>query len=270
MRSNLLALFAGCVVAVYVTAQSFTPTDVAWMGGTATGEVVAGTFSPDDVAGLIGWWKADSGVYEDAGTDPAEDGDPVYQWNKSVSGMNLLAEGATSRPTYLTGQLNGLPALSFDGGSDYMTNAWGEDKAQPSTLFMVVYVTNISAIRMLVDGIESTKRNAFYYANPAANTFYFGTTDQPTDTHPIQDEWCYLTLFFNQAASYARTNGVNGSVVNATPGNAASSGITVGARYSLSSYFAPMKIAELIWYNADVSLEDVVKVEAYLTNKYGL
>jgi hypothetical protein len=32
MRSNLLALFAGCVVAVFVTAQSFTPTDVAWMG----------------------------------------------------------------------------------------------------------------------------------------------------------------------------------------------------------------------------------------------
>lgn len=32
MRSNLLALLAGCVVAVFVTAQSFTPTDVAWMG----------------------------------------------------------------------------------------------------------------------------------------------------------------------------------------------------------------------------------------------
>lgn len=32
MRSNLLALFAGCVVAVFVTAQSFTPTDAAWVG----------------------------------------------------------------------------------------------------------------------------------------------------------------------------------------------------------------------------------------------
>jgi hypothetical protein len=32
MRSNLLALFAGCVVALFVSAQSFTPTDVAWIG----------------------------------------------------------------------------------------------------------------------------------------------------------------------------------------------------------------------------------------------
>lgn len=32
MRSNLLALFAGVVVAFFVSAQSFTPTDVAWMG----------------------------------------------------------------------------------------------------------------------------------------------------------------------------------------------------------------------------------------------
>jgi len=81
-----------------------------------------GIFVPT-TEGMLGWWKADADCYEDAGTDPCEDGDGVYQWNdQSGNGKNLIQTTAGNRPTYKTNIQNGLPAVRFDGSDDFYNN----------------------------------------------------------------------------------------------------------------------------------------------------
>lgn len=62
MRSNLLALFAGCVVAFFVSAQSFTPTDVAWMGqlGAAAEAEPSAVFSNGYEEGDFSGWTGET------------------------------------------------------------------------------------------------------------------------------------------------------------------------------------------------------------------
>jgi hypothetical protein len=51
-----------------------------------------GVWTPADLPGLIAWYKADAGVYSDAGTTLATDGQRVAQWNdQSGDGYHLIA-----------------------------------------------------------------------------------------------------------------------------------------------------------------------------------
>src|SRR5262245_42129684 len=70
------------------------------------------------------WFRADAGVFEDlAGTDPAESGDGVAFWDdQSVAGLNVTQSTVGQRPTYLTGQLNGLPSVTFANASTQWLN----------------------------------------------------------------------------------------------------------------------------------------------------
>jgi hypothetical protein len=75
--------------------------------------------SPSSAAGLPDlalWLMADAGVYNDAGSTLASNADGVYQWNDQ-SGNNNHALQATggNRPQFLTGALNGLPTVRFNG-----------------------------------------------------------------------------------------------------------------------------------------------------------
>lgn len=80
-------------------------------------------FPANPVAGYKDWWKADAGVYKDAGTTPAVNGDSVQQWNNQngAGNGNLAQSTAGKRPIFRTGELNGLPGIDFDGSDDTLT-----------------------------------------------------------------------------------------------------------------------------------------------------
>ena len=65
------------------------------------------------------WFKADAGVYSDAGTTPATNGQTVEQWNdQSGRGNNAAQAISGARPVYAAGVLCGLPGILFNGASD--------------------------------------------------------------------------------------------------------------------------------------------------------
>lgn len=97
---------------------------------------------PSSIAGLVGWWKADALTLAD--------GDPVSSWTDS-SGNGFDATQATpaNQPVFNTGQLNGLPAVNFNGSSDSLAAAI-TSTAQPFTVFAVADADSPSTSAMIL------------------------------------------------------------------------------------------------------------------------
>lgn len=70
-------------------------------------------FSPLDLGNLLLWVEADYGI--------TLNGSNVSQWaDKSGNNNHLLQATAANQPTYATNQINGLPAITFDGTNDFL------------------------------------------------------------------------------------------------------------------------------------------------------
>ena len=225
-----------------------------------------GADSPDDISGLLVWFKADAGVFSDAGSTPANNNDTVQQWNDQ-SGNAIHASQATSgsRPTYRTNQVNGLPAVDF-ATSKWM--AFAQQTVTDVTIFAVVKQGSAAAVKTILGGNanDNTKIKLFF------NNYNLKTeqhTVESFEEEPITD--------FIQV--YQRSNGTNtvlrvDEVDTGTPGTAASSlGVShLGAFLSsgTATGFLNGLIAELILYNGALSDTDRAVVESYLRTKYAL
>ena len=67
---------------------------------------------------LVAWYKADTAVYNDAGTTLATNGQTVQQWNdQSGHGYNLSQATSANRPTLNTAGYNSKPAVVFSSSS---------------------------------------------------------------------------------------------------------------------------------------------------------
>lgn len=76
-------------------------------------------WTPSDLSGLAGWYKADA-------ITSLSDGDAVVSWVDSSSNSNTLTQStAGAQPSYQTNELNSLPIVRFDKDSpgDNMLNA---------------------------------------------------------------------------------------------------------------------------------------------------
>jgi hypothetical protein len=82
----------------------------------AVGAAVSGGADPISIFGanLAAWYKADAGVYTDAGTTLATNTQTVQQWNDQSGHGNHLTQATSGlRPQFLSAGLNGLPAVQF-------------------------------------------------------------------------------------------------------------------------------------------------------------
>lgn len=74
-------------------------------------------WTPAGLPGLVGWWEASFGTYQDAaGTTPAGDGTVVQRWNdRSGNGNHLIQSSYAARAIRFD---ESYPLLSFDGIDD--------------------------------------------------------------------------------------------------------------------------------------------------------
>jgi hypothetical protein len=92
-------------------------------------------------ANLQRWYKADVGVYTDAGITPAQDGQLVQQWN-DMSGRsapnNATQLDVGSKPTLIRNfVLNGKPVLRFNGNNTYLSYDGSAVVGTAYTIFVV-------------------------------------------------------------------------------------------------------------------------------------
>lgn len=67
------------------------------------------------------WLDATTGVFTDAGTTLATNGQTIQQWNSKAGGATASQSTGASRPTFFNAVLNSRPGVFFDGTDDSLS-----------------------------------------------------------------------------------------------------------------------------------------------------
>jgi hypothetical protein len=229
-------------------------------------EGAAGAFSPDDLAGLEGWWKADSLVLAD--------GDPVATWTDSSGNGRDATQGTASlRPTYRTNVVNGLPIVRGDESDDSLVLPDFLTGFTAGTLFWVAKVGadppgGDNSAPALFFGSHGSDE---HWPWTDGNIYYgFGSTVR----HTVGDLATSLADAFRVWANISAASDwrvyLNGSLEFSTITNTVGFGTTptmfragTGARFRGD-------VAEILVYSRALSDTERQQVEDYLMDKYGL
>jgi hypothetical protein len=230
---------------------------------------------------LVNWSKADA--------LSLSNNDPVSSWTDSSGNGFHLANTLTARPTYMTGQINSLPAVSFDGSNDFLRNSAVSFSATRSSLAvaMVVCLTT----NKTYNGFLSADDNASYPAKglhvygintgevfwgfqPVATEYYL-RTKRPLAT----STWYIITASFGDQVRDFRANGADwgcggggslsepsadlDNITVSSTGN-----ITIG-KFDFTGDFLNGKVAEMVLWSPASQIENLW-IEGYLANKYAL
>ena len=221
---------------------------------------VSTPFTPTDVTGLTLWLDASEGITKDGSN-------LVSQWDDQSGNSNNVAQSTASfKPVWTDSELNGLPAVVFDGSNDSMNKVnWsGGAISQAFYVFAVMKFGQLTSSAYNWDGGGASNR-FFFYSDPANRYASVGT--QLTMSANPANNYYYVTFFVNGASSDQRRNGV--SINSGDLGSGTWDGITFATRYSNEAYNNP-KICEFLVYDNNIGTTDRDNVETYLKDKYDL
>jgi hypothetical protein len=230
-------------------------------------------FSPADIAGLQGWWKADS--------LSLSDGDPVATWEDSSGNSRDLTEG-TTKPTYETGILNSLPVVRFDGTDDKIAFVSGSTwlSGDNLTIFCVYvmrgepdaagrYISVVGAVGELdYDGPDGL----IFFHNTGAGA------EEQTMTNTVVQTTQTSSLDTPSLETFRLTGGTfthrhNGAAADTDPTGALATQAWREFRLGGSGRadeYTQADMAEILVYDSSLSDTDRDAVEAYLADKWGL
>jgi hypothetical protein len=240
-------------------------------------------FSPLKIPNLLLWLDASR-------ITGLADGAVLPQWD-DASGLNNHAAQATGskQPLYNTGQVNGLPAVTFDGTDDYLALSTLSlfKNIGVATVYAVTQTGAIAGDKRLfaASTVSSANNRVLVSRGRGSVTNVVGALGRRLDgdgnfeansaiNTVVTDAWGIQTAVFDWANSdlFVYLNGalVASSTSFSTDGvtsNTDSAAIVIGANAAATTQFWPGKVAELI---VAVDMTARVKTERYLAAKYGI
>jgi len=217
-------------------------------------------FNPKKISDLQLWL--------DASQLGLADGDSVSSWT-DLSNKNRHATQATAakKPVFKTNIQNGNPVVRFDGTDDWMsTAAWG-DLLQPNTIFIVAKIP-IAASKIILDGVDSTKRHQFSTGITENTLIQFAGTSATITQLGIRGNWAIASLAYNSPLSNAYINGVLTNTGNLSTN--VLSGLTLGGHPTIDDYHPSTDMGEIIVYNKILTVTERQRIELYLSRKWGV
>lgn len=227
-------------------------------------------------AELLQWLKADA-------ITGLADTDPVTTWLDSSSNARNVTGSGTTRPRYLASDINGFPAVNFDGVDDLMSSSSYTLSGQRATMVVVCKLDTLKNYNPVLQ-VHSTSTPTYNgrvlwvncYSNGsgyAGSNNYIAYSASSISTSPV-----VMTVGNSDlTAAFLRLNGVGISATSpsysATPPVANYSGTAYthlgdgGAGLGSGRYFDG-SIAEMIL--CDHTYCDYVWVEGYLAHKYSI
>lgn len=221
-----------------------------------------GGLGPNSIAGLVGWWKADAGTFQDSGlvTPAAADGDLTGGWvDQSGNSQTLTAAGA-ARPTLKLAIQNGRSVLRFAGAHRLDSALFALN--QPVTVCLAGTNT-VGGNNAFADAVDVNITRVVDRVADTTLRLYTGTVFDTTVT--TLTAWNALVAVFNGASSVLNFNGAE-TTGNAGAGNG--QGVRVGAQGGAPSNFLTGDIGEVIVYSAALSPTDRAFIQAYLKSRW--
>jgi hypothetical protein len=227
-------------------------------------------FQPNDLAGLVTWFDAAdlATLFTDsAKTVPVTgDGDVVGAWaDKAGNGNDVLQTTTNKKPLYKVNIKNGLAALEFNGTTTRLDKA-SYTTSQPHQIICVFQahadMVNDGAYRQLVCNTGWPYFGVNAGSTPDKFAIYAGHW---ANAASVDSNWHCMIGHYDNLASNLRIDSVD------TPGNA---GEVEWAKLDIGSLstgsFWKGYIAEILFYDPAIGTEDILLVENYLMNKWGL
>lgn len=224
-------------------------------------------FSPDDVAGLHIWLKADA-------ITGLSDNDPVATWSDSSGNANDATQAsAPNRPIYKTGIVNSLPVVRFDGAADVL-ELGNLSALTEGEVFIVIKIDTDPPGSSAASGLWNLGTDTLDTHYPFTDGViydHFGTTARKTTVNPTPDLSSAFRIYNVWSAASDWASNLDGSSLHTTATNtvgfssAARLGTDDGAAVSLDG-----DVAEFILYDNKISGGDRASVVSYLQDKYAL
>ncbi|EKE70900.1 LamG domain-containing protein [Oceanibaculum indicum] len=205
----------------------------------------------------------------------------VSQWtDKGSRGLDAAQATAAAQPAYVTGALNGLPVLRFDGGDDWLFTGINSDfgMANSHTWLSVAELSSatpaypmIATINVLEHRtVNQTGRPSFVTGNSGAGEIAAAPNGT---TRSLLNDPGVTVMSHDALATGAWSIWQDGSLRDSgTPGAPTFSGsppFNIGARAG-GSFFWPGDIAEIVVVLDLLSTDDRQKLEGYAAWKWGL
>lgn len=202
-------------------------------------------------------------------------GSAVTTWkDKSGNARDATSVGS---PTLTTGALNGLPVVTFNGSTQYMTCPLSLGSTQPLTMFVVARSTTLTGFRAAVslNGVPGARGASLMLYLSGTSRWWFSGGNGPTDGN--QTTLVLSTTRFDINANYWRPSfvqmNINGTAYassSATPTSlVANSTMIIGRAQGGIEYWSG-PIAEILVYSNTLTSSQREQVEGYLAFKWGL
>ena len=222
---------------------------------------------PNAIANLALWLKADVGAFVDAGVTLATNGQTVQQWNdQSGNGRNVTQATALNRATWNTNQVNGLPALNFN-------LHWYNIPAGLGTgNISVLAVCNVAGNHSyaLLGGSGGTPQFDIGQngAGNSINQIWFHDTASDSSTAVTLGVWTNLCWFLGSGGVGAKFR-VAGADAGAITSTITTATLILGALLNGGNNKLVGGLAELMFYNRNLTASEVAGLEAYINSRYG-
>jgi len=210
--------------------------------------------APNEIAGMVAWYKSDVGVFAAGETFPI-DGEAIIRW-EDQSGNNYHLTPPQTAPVYDSLAQNNLPAIDFGAASNLSDN-FNTTYTQPNTIVMVL--SDPLSAGVYYDGFSASQRHllagTLILAGASLSTSFSVVTSSITST------------IYNGAATEFFLNGV--LTTNGNAGTQSLSGLVVGSNY-VGNAKSDISVYEIIVYDSALSTSDREALEAYLNTKYSI
>jgi hypothetical protein len=241
-----------------------------------------GTFSPLQIASLLGWYVAD-----DLGATLSDGGSVITWQDRGPFDFDLDRGSVGASPTYQTEELNGHAVVRFVT-DDYLISSVGDYTAldgsdKPYSVFTVFKTSDDSKRQDIVtflqngSAVEMIIAQRYIEAGTVGRTFNLKRDDASTlvtlATTQVIAEGTYAMVSVVDTGTTVSIwhDGVATSIADTASnvGNIDINQLVVGLWPADVNYFYG-DLAELVIFSEALSTADRQKVELYLRSKYGL
>jgi len=218
------------------------------------------------------WYRADQGTWQDAGITVADDdAEVVGRWEDLTANADHVNQTtAANKPILKLNIIYGHPVIRFDGSNDTLIGTYtnGGSMSQPITVFAVAVLSaTADTVKHLIDGTATGHRPILRQSDEGAAGLWGIAAATSVVGGASDTNWNIWTALFNGASSQLWLNGV--SELTGDAGTNDGAGLRVGTNTSgLAGWLGD--IAELIFFDAELSDADKDEVGHYLADRYGI